>query len=104
MQQIDEKHYQLYKKLRFQYLFDNFNWAQWDLYIFAYQQDYSEDYYGTLERLFERYPASFESVNDLFGYTDNIARLFILRFNQELIYEFGNLDPIQAKNKMSKLI
>jgi hypothetical protein len=72
--------------------------------MFAYKNDWEVEYGSTIEYLKERYPLSFTLIYDLFGYEGEIARLFILRFNQELIYEFGGLTFEQAKIKIKNYL
>jgi hypothetical protein len=103
MKELNEKHYQTFKFLRFQFLLEDFDWDKWDLIIFAYKADMCEEYYSSMEQLKRRYPKGFEQVYDMFGYPDKVARVFILRFNQEFVYEFGGLTIEQAKNKFKRL-
>ena len=105
--QINEKHYQLYKRLRIQGFIDisrDDRLVDFQLFMRLFRNNMNEIGYTDINYLKSHFGNSFINIKDMFDYDDETIRLFILRCNQELVYEFGNLTHEQIMKKWSEYL
>lgn len=104
MEPLNEKHYQTYKVLRYQYFFENMDWYAWEVLVYFAKTKFESDGSATLKELLEKYPIAFELAREMFGYDNEHCRWFVTRFNLEFYHDFCGLTTEQAKLKILKIL
>lgn len=107
---LNEKHYQLFKKMRYQKWFPRYfgrkplTQNQFELLLHQYKSDFTEELTLDSLKLEEVYPEAFGIIDSLFGYSLEEAKLFVIRFNYEFIKEFDGLTIDDINKNMEKYL
>lgn len=102
--QVNEKHYQVFKRLRFEYIFEHsprhLSEDVWKDVYFRYTQNFElESKLSALELTLTHSHAA-QLIYDIFGYDAEIAKRFIMRFNMEFIHELHGLNWSRAQERI----
>lgn len=107
--EMNEKHYQLYRVLRFQTLISNYGDDIHLLMEELYDEFFAENCANrddvlnmSLDELEKFYYGAFDLIYDTFGYDRQIASQYVLRFHKEFYDEFYPLRFDEVKRRLAR--